>query len=236
MSLLPWNKTRDISNNNFTTAAALVRVPAPPTLQRECENHNNNNNNNNNKQVLVLGGGGDTNGYDYDDIRACASLLLFSGHHHNQIIMSSSSSSSSSVSTKSVTTQRGDEANTTLNFSMIATSGGKGIARVMINDNATASSALESSSSHFATPITNMLRGVVTLAADAVMTSNYNNIKTRSNNNNNNDDDDHVKEECTAIIFAKSAPHSELGKNIGNIANDERILISLIVLSCRSQR
>ena len=163
---------------------------------RECKNHNNNNNNNNNnnKQVLVLGGGGDTNGYDYDDIRACASLLLLSGHHHNQIIMSSSSSSSSSssVSTKPVTTQRGDEANTTLNFSMIATSGGKGIVRVMINDNETASSALESSSSHFATPFTNMLRGVVTLAADAVMTSNYNNIKTRSNNNNNNDDDDHV--------------------------------------------
>lgn len=162
----------------------------------------------NKKQVLVLGGGGGSNDYG---MRASSSSST--GHHHNQIISSSSS-------TTPVTTQRG-EANNTLDFSMIATPGGKRIARVMVNDNETASYASESSSSHFATPFTNMLRGVVTSAADAAMTSNYNNNKIQSNgniNSNINNNDDHVEEECTAITFAKSAPHSgylkKLGKNI----------------------
>ncbi|KAK1747506.1 ataxin-2-like protein [Skeletonema marinoi] len=111
-------------------------------------------------------------------------------------------------------------ANNTLDFSMIATPGGKRLARVMVN-NETASYASESSS-HFATPFTNMLRGVVsstpgilTSATEAAMTSKYNSKRQDNEKNNNNDDED---EECTAITFAKSAPHSgylkKLGKNI----------------------
>jgi hypothetical protein len=70
-----------------------------------------------------------------------------------------------------------------------------------------------------------MLRGVVsstpgilTSATDtAAITSKYNN-KSQNNNNNNKSDNNNVEEECTALTFAKSAPHSgylkKLGKNI----------------------
>jgi hypothetical protein len=177
-------------------------------------NRRNNIPGDNNKQVLVLGGGG---GNGCDGLGRQHTPHHTSSDHHNNRMSSSSATPA---------TQR--ETSNTLDFSMIATPGGKRLARVMVSDE-TASE----SSSHFATPFTNMLRGVVsstpgilTSTTDAAtMTSKYNNKnqnnnknKNNNNNNNNNNDDDDIEEECTALTFAKSAPHSgylkKLGKNI----------------------
>lgn len=176
-------------------------------------NQRNNNKRGKNRQVLVLGGGSSGG----DDISSSGlekgsqqmTRIRAKPYDHNSIISSASSA----------TPPAEREPSNTLDFSMIATPGGKRLARVVMNDE-TASE----SSSHFTTPFTNMLRGVVsstpgmlssvndatsTAAASSVQ---YSNVKSSSNH--------HVseEEECTALTFAKSAPHSgylkKLGKNI----------------------
>lgn len=159
------------------------------------------------KQVLVLGGDG-SGGQSRQQHTPHHNNNPLPSKQNNRIMMSSSTPSAS-------------QANNTLDFSMIATPGGQRLARVMVNDE-TGSYTTSESSSHFATPFTNMLRGVVSstpgILTSATEASKYNskNENNVGNNKNNNNNDD--EEECTAITFAKSAPHSgylkKLGKNI----------------------
>eukprot|EP00986_Skeletonema_menzelii_P013841 scaffold8490_cov141-Skeletonema_menzelii.AAC.3 len=156
------------------------------------------------KQVLVLDGDGSMR----------QGRQQYTPNHNNN--MSAPPSIEQNNRVMSSSTPPSSQANNTLDFSMIATPGGQRHARVMVNDE-TASYTSESSS-HFATPFTNMLRGVVsstpgilTSATEAAMTSKHTN---KSQNDTNNDQEG----ECTAITFAKSASHSgylkKLGKNI----------------------
>ena len=180
-----------------------------PSANNNISLHRRNNVPDKTKQVLVLGGGG------YDG----QGRQQQTPHQNNNTRAPPSSDQNNRMLSSSTTPE--SHANNTLDFSMIATPGGKRLARVMVNDE-TASYASESSS-HFATPFTNMLRGVVsstpgilTSATEAAMTSKYNSKNQNNDNNDNNNDDE--DEECTAITFAKSAPHSgylkKLGKNI----------------------
>jgi hypothetical protein len=184
-------------------------------------NQRNNSNRGKNRQVLVLGGGSSGG----DEISSSGGKGQEKGSQQTTRIRATKSSYSDhnsiiSSSISSTTPPAEREPSNTLDFSMIATPGGKRLARVVMTDETAASE----NSSHFTTPFTNMLRGVVSstpgmlssandaTTAAAVSSTQYSNDKSSSNH--------HIseEEECTALTFAKSAPHSgylkKLGKNI----------------------
>lgn len=179
-------------------------------------NQRNNSKRGKNRQVLVLGGGSSGG----DDSSSSGGKGPEKGSQQTTRIRAKSSYSYSDHNSIISSSPAEREPSNTLDFSMIATPGGKRLARVVMTDETAASE----NSSHFTTPFTNMLRGVVSstpgmlssandaATATAVSSTQYSNDKNSSNR--------HVseEEECTALTFAKSAPHSgylkKLGKNI----------------------